>query len=130
MHIPPNQVDVTHAFEFDATLATGGPFQIYSAGLHMHTLGTRIKASAITSAGVEQCLAQIDDWNFHWQGSYGLRAPVTFNRGDKLRVECHWDNTVGNQPVVGGQPRTPADVYWGEGTTDEMCLGVFYVAPL
>jgi hypothetical protein len=29
--------------------------------------------------------------------------------------------------MVGGQPRVPADVYWGEGTGDEMCLGAFYV---
>ncbi|MEZ4399082.1 MAG: hypothetical protein R3B06_03640 [Kofleriaceae bacterium] len=130
MHIPANQADVTHSFEFDATLATGGPFLIYSAGLHMHTLGTQIRASATTAAGVEQCLLQIDHWNFHWQGSYGLRQPLVFNRGDKLKVECHWDNTIANQPVVGGQPRTPTDVYWGEGTTDEMCLGVFYVTPL
>ena len=96
----------------------------------MHGLGTSGRLEIQRENGDTECLLQIDDWNFHWQGSYGLRAPVTFNRGDKLRVECHWDNTVGNQPVVGGQPRTPADVYWGEGTTDEMCLGVFYVAPL
>ena len=96
----------------------------------MHQLGTRIKATATTAAGVEQCLAQIDDWNFHWQGTYALRAPLTCNRGDKLKVECHWDNTVANQPIVGGTPRTPTDVYWGEGTGDEMCLGVFYIAPL
>ena len=130
MHIPPNAADTMHSFEFDATLATGGPFQIYSAGLHMHQLGTRIKATATTAGGVEQCLAQIDDWNFHWQGTYALRAPLTFIRGDKLKVECHWDNTIANQPIVGGQPRTPTDVYWGEGTGDEMCLGVFYIAPL
>lgn len=130
MHIPPNQADVVHSFAFDATFATGGPFQIYSAGLHMHTLGTRINAHAITAGGVDQCLLQIDKWNFHWQGSYALRQPVTFNRGDTLKVECHFDNTAANQPVVGGVPRTPTDVYWGEGTTDEMCLGVFYIAPL
>ena len=26
-----------------------------------------------------------------------------------------------------GKRKTSVDVKWGEGTTDEMCLGVFYV---
>ena len=129
MHIPPNQADVMHAFEFDATFVTGGAFTIHSAALHMHTLGTRATASIVRAGGGSECLLQIDDWNFHWQGSYGIRTPPTFNRGDMLRVECHWDNTAANQPIVGGQPRTPTDVYWGEGTGDEMCLGAFYVTP-
>jgi hypothetical protein len=118
-----------HAFEFDATAVTGGAFDVYSAGLHMHTLGTRATASIVRAGGARECLLQIDDWNFHWQGNYGLRQPVRFNPGDKLRVECHFDNSPTNQPLVGGQPRVPADVYWGEGTGDEMCLGIFYLAP-
>lgn len=129
MHIPANQADVMHAFEFDATAVTGGAFDVYSAGLHMHTLGTRATASIVRAGGASECLLQIDDWNFHWQGNYGLRQPVRFNPGDKLRVECHFDNSPTNQPLVGGQPRVPADVYWGEGTGDEMCLGIFYLAP-
>ena len=108
------------------TVMIGGAFTIHSAGLHMHTLGTRATASIVRADGSTQCLLQIDDWNFHWQGSYGLRTPPTFNPGDKLRVECHWDNSPANQPMVGGQPRVPTDVYWGEGTGDEMCLGAFY----
>jgi hypothetical protein len=27
--------------------------------------------------------------------------------------------------VIGGKPLAPRYVLWGEGTTDEMCLGVF-----
>src|SRR5262249_53099465 len=67
-----------------------------------------------------ECLLQIDDWNFHWQGSYGFKQPKIFNPGDKLYLECHWDNSAGNQTGV------PKDTWWGEGTTDEMCLGGFY----
>lgn len=129
MHIPAGEADVMHSFEFDASLVIGGPFTIWSASLHMHTLGTRATASIVRAGGGSECLLQIDDWNFHWQGSYGLRTPPVFNQGDKLRVECHFDNSPSNQPLVGGQPRVPTDVYWGEGTNDEMCLGAFYVTP-
>ncbi|HYI00811.1 hypothetical protein [Hyalangium sp.] len=34
-----------------------------------------------------------------------------------MAVECHWDNS---QPGA-------KDVSWGEGTSDEMCLGTFYM---
>jgi hypothetical protein len=54
---------------------------------------------------------------------------VRFSPGDELRIECHWDNSPENQPIVGGQQQVPQDVGWGEGTSDEMCLGGFYVAP-
>jgi hypothetical protein len=130
MRIPAGERDVMHAYEFDTSLVTGGPFTIHSAALHMHTLGRSATASIVRADGATECLLQIDDWNFHWQGSYGLRQPPVFNRGDKLRVECHFDNSPSNQPLVGGQPRVPQDVYWGEGTTDEMCLSAFYITPL
>ena len=130
MRIPAGDADVMHAFEFDASFPVGGDFTLHSAALHMHTLGTHTTASIVRADGSTECLLQIDDWNFHWQGSYGLRQPPTFHRGDKLRVECHWDNSPSNQPMIGGQVRVPADVYWGESTTDEMCLGAFYVTRL
>lgn len=130
MKIPAGEADVMHSFEFDTTFVTGGPFTIWSAGLHMHTLGTHATASIVRADGTNECLLQIDDWNFHWQGSYALRTPPVFNPGDKLRVECHWDNSPSNQPMIGGQPKVPEDVYWGEGTGDEMCLSMFYITPL
>ena len=70
----------------------------------------------------------IDDWNFHWQGSYGFTRPEILRRGDQLSVECHWDNTQANQPIIDGTPKPPANVTWGEGTNDEMCLGFFLTA--
>ena len=47
--------------------------------------------------------------------------------GDSLRLSCTWDNSEANQPVIDGQVAAPHDVQWGEGTTDEMCLGVLYL---
>lgn len=130
MPIPAGDDDVMHSFEFDATLVNGGPFTIYAAGTHQHQLGTRNKASIIRAGGGgEQCLLQIDNWDFHWQGSYGLREPVQFQQGDQLRIECHWDNSQENQPEIGGEQGSPRDVNWGEGTQDEMCIGFFYAVP-
>ena len=86
----------------------------------MHTLGTTAKMEIQHPDAANECVLQIDDWNFHWQGSYGFVNPKTFNPGDKLYLECHWDNSAGNQSGA------PKDTFWGEGTGDEMCLGGFY----
>jgi len=128
MPIPAGETDVMHAFAFDASVLTGGSdFTIYSAALHQHNLGTRNLATIERATGGSECLLQIDDWDFHWQGSYGLRQPTTFHAGDQLRVECHWDNSAANQPIINGVAQEPQDVNWGEGTGDEMCVGFFYV---
>jgi hypothetical protein len=131
MPIPAGDEDVAHSFQFDASLVTGGPFTIHAVGTHQHQLGSRNKASILRggAGGDEECLVQIDDWNFHWQGSYGLREPTVFNPGDQLRVECHWDNSPENQPIIDGEQRPPGDVNWGEGTGDEMCIAFFYAVP-
>jgi len=129
MKIPAMQADVMHSFGYDPTgpLTSGKPFTIYSGMLHMHTLGTKALLQIERAGGEKECLLQIDNWNFHWQGSYGLKTPTTFNPGDKMYLECHWDNTPPKQPSINGEQQVPKDVFWGEGTTDEMCLGGFYL---
>jgi hypothetical protein len=77
--------------------------------------------------GTSECLVNIPNYDFEWQRSYGFKQPVVAHPGDQLRLECHWDNSPNNQIVVDGQKLPTKDVYWGEGTTDEMCLGIFYV---
>lgn len=127
MEIPANEPDVVHSFAFDPTLFTGD-LEVFSAALHMHTLGTSGTLAVTHADGAKSCLLQIDDWDFRWQGSYGFAKSEILRRGDQLSIECRWDNSAANQPLVDGVPRTPADLRWGEGTNDEMCLGFFLTA--
>lgn len=117
MSIPSGDADVKHAFAYDPTdfISGGQPFTIYTAGLHMHTLGTRAKLWIERAGGEEECLLDIPRWDFHWQGAYLLQQPKVFNPGDRIHIECHWDNSQG-----------ASEVKWGESTTDEMCLGSWY----
>jgi hypothetical protein len=124
MDIPAYGKDVVHTFSFDPTpymgyitdntIASGVPFTIYSAALHMHTRGTRARSDLVRAGGDKECMLDIEHWNFHWQGSYGFTKPKVFNPGDSMYLECHWDNP------------TAMPMNWGEGTGDEMCLGAFY----
>ena len=94
---------------------------------HMHQLGRTIHASVIRANGDIVPLVAIEDWDFHWQDVYYLQQPIDATAGDTLRVSCVHDNSPLAQPVVGGKPLPPRYVLWGEGTTDEMCLGIVLV---
>ncbi|MCA3011460.1 MAG: hypothetical protein INH41_03575 [Myxococcaceae bacterium] len=48
--------------------------------------------------------------------------------GDQLKLSCSWNNTAEFQPVMNGVRGPPRDANWGEGTGDEMCLGILYVS--
>ncbi|MGK4002464.1 c-type cytochrome [Sorangium sp. So ce1036] len=129
MAIPAFERDVVHRWAIDPTrpLTGGEPFEIHIAGFHMHTLGRSGRLAIERADGSSECVLDIPRWDFHWQGSYKLAAPKVLNPGDRLSLECRWDNTPENQPLVDGRPQVPRDVVWGEGTTDEMCLGTFYM---
>ena len=139
MLIPAGDPEVTHAFEVgadapllrqllaDADIGPDEGFVVHSSGLHMHYLGTSASLEVAREDGGEDCMLRIDDWDFDWQGGYTLAEPLRVGPRDTLRISCTFDNSAENQPVVSGEVTGPQDVLWGEGTTDEMCLGVLYV---
>lgn len=138
MKIPAFAKETTHAFEMDPTpylglvaagqIPSGEAIRIYSASLHQHTLGTRGRTEIIRADGTKECLLDIPRWNFHWQRSYPFTKPKVLRPGDKLALNCSWDNSVEAQQTIDGVKQMPREVNWGEGTFDEMCLGVFYIS--
>jgi mono/diheme cytochrome c family protein len=128
MPIPAGEASVVHEFQLDPTpymgmltdlIPAGEPFRMWSAGSHMHKLGVRADHSIEHEDGSQTCLLSIPRWDFDWQSSYSFAEPIVFQPGDQLRLECEFDNGAGD-----------ATVNWGEGTADEMCLGVYYVTAL
>jgi hypothetical protein len=99
------------------------PIRIYGVAGHMHTRGVDIRVQLNG-----QTLLHIPHWDFHWQDAYYLAHPVDASPGDTIRVSCRFDNSRRAQPVIGGKRLAPRYVVWGEGTTDEMCLGLLQVA--
>jgi hypothetical protein len=125
MPIPAGQADVVHTWELDPTLfmnlltdviPAATPFEIHSVAHHMHKLGTRGEQRIDRSDGSQTCLLQLPRWDFDWQQQYRFAEPIRFDPGDSLRLACEWNNEAGEQTVN-----------WGEGTQDEMCLGVYYI---
>lgn len=130
MHIPADDPDVMTWFEYDPSVLLNKrkPFLIYGVNHHMHELGTIGRLAIRRKDGTTECLLNITDWDFDWLGDYWFRTPVVFEPGDKLYVECHWDNTAGNQKIVNGEQQTPRDLRWG--TDEEMCAGILFTTEL
>jgi peroxiredoxin len=87
---------------------------------HMHLLGKQIKVTLRRADGSpNQVLLNIDDWDYNWQETYFLKAPLKLNAGDTLEVEAVYDNSNKNRNNPNHPPRA---VTFGEQTTNEMCF--------
>ena len=95
------------------------PTTIHAVAGHMHLLGRSVKVELNPGTARARLLLEIPRWSFHWQASYVLERPVRAEPGDVVRVTCRHDPSLRT-----GEPRY---VMWGEGTADEMCLGVLQV---
>src|SRR5205085_11150418 len=100
-----------------------GATTIYAVAGHMHVRGVDIRVE-LRTGGRWTTLLHIPRWSFHWQDVYTLKRPIHAPAGSLVRVSCRYDNSRARQPVINGQPQQPRYIVWGEGTTDEMCLGV------
>ncbi len=87
---------------------------------HMHLLGKKIKVE-LTKPGetTPNCLINVPDWNFNWQGTYLYQNPINLSAGSTVKLTCNFDNSADNPLNPNNPPKT---VRWGEETTDEMAL--------
>lgn len=114
------------------TNSSSTPWTIVSTSPHMHLLGRRLRTVKVSADGAEECVVDVPRWDFGWQQGYTFLEgeELVVMPGETLRLECTYDNSAANQPVVNGEQLTPRDVRWGEGTLDEMCLNTLvFVQP-
>jgi Copper type II ascorbate-dependent monooxygenase, C-terminal domain len=101
---------------------------VYAVAGHMHLLGRSITVELNPGTPRARTLLNVPVYNFHDQGIQVLRRPVTVRPGDTYRVTCTHDATLRRQlPELRRLP--PRYVVWGDGTSDEMCLGIVIWAP-
>ena len=91
---------------------------------HMHQLGKSFNARITKQGGEQSCGLDIPKWDFAWQQNYRVLPgqDIVLEPGDTIEIECAYDNSPANQPIVDGNQIMPETVTWGEGTLDEMCL--------
>ena len=124
MKVDAGDPDAMYWFAYDPTevITQGEAVDIHNVMLHMHEYGSIGRVAILRGNGTTDCLLNITQWDFHWMGDYYFDKPVRIEPGDKLYVECHWDNTAENQRLVNGAREQPRDLYWQ--TADEMCGAV------
>lgn len=124
MRIEAGDPDATVFFAYDPTvLATRGePLEIEHVMVHMHELGSAGRLGILHPDGSATCLLDIPDFQFHWMTTYQLANPVRLMPGDRIYLECHWDNTAANQQLVDGELQAPRTLGWG--ADEEMCAAV------
>lgn len=115
-------------YQVTATLPLLGSFPVgvHVIGVfpHMHLLGRKMHVEARMPDGSTQCLINIDDWDFNWQGMYLYKDPVALPAGSRPRAVAIYDNSSSNWRNPNSPPQA---VSWGEQTTDEMCIAFLAV---
>ncbi|MGL5817050.1 MAG: hypothetical protein ACRCYR_05785 [Phycicoccus sp.] len=90
---------------------------------HMHLLGRAITVDVDKGTPQAKRVLEVPVWDFDDQGSIPLEKPVKVGPGDTVTVTCTHDQALRDSlPAFEGQRERY--VAWGEGTTDEMCLGI------
>lgn len=103
------------------------PMTIRAAAGHMHLLGRSIRIETNPGTPRARTVLDVPVWDFDQQGAVPLKRPVSVKPGDRIRVTCTHDATLrAKLPALQGTE--PRYVTWGEGTTDEMCLGILLVS--
>jgi hypothetical protein len=97
-------------------------------GAHMHLLGRSLQIVLNPGTPSQQTLLNVPNYNFDYQRSYPLKTPVAVKPGDKIQVTCTYDPVL-RQELPALRKLPPRFVTWGDGSSDEMCLGLVQTVP-
>ncbi len=101
------------------------PTTVRAVAGHMHLLGRSIKIQVDPGTPRARTILNIPVWDFDNQAARQIK-PVALRPGETVKVTCRHVQWLRDQlPAFHGQP--DRYVVWGEGTTDEMCLGILAV---
>jgi hypothetical protein len=102
------------------------PETIRGVAGHMHLLGRSITIEVNPGTPRARTILDIPVWDFDDQGSHPVR-PIKLERGDTVKVTCTHSQELRDALPAFETQREDRYILWGEGTTDEMCLGILLV---
>jgi len=108
---PDHRVTSCYTFPRDVELMS------YTA--HMHLRGKDMKFEAVHPDGRRETLAFVPNYDFNWQTEYKLAEPVAIERGTKIIITAHFDNSPNNHY----NPDPSKVIRWGEPSYEEMMDG-------
>ena len=93
----------------------------------MHLLGTSF--TMVLNPGTPQAktVLNVPNYNFDYQKAYNLSTPIPVAAGEKLQMNCTYNPRLAQElPLLRKAPSH--FVTWGDGSTDEMCLGLVWTS--
>ncbi len=89
---------------------------------HMHLLG--VGFTMVLNPGTPQAktILNVPNYNFDYQKAYNV-APIPVSRGEQIQINCTYNPREAQElPILRKAP--PHFVTFGDGSSDEMCVGV------
>jgi hypothetical protein len=117
---------VTAGTTSTCTWPVGSTQYIWQVTPHMHLLGRSFKAVLNAGTSREQVLVDVPSYDFHYQISHVEPSPIRIQRGDTITTTCTFDPTL-RQSLPYLKTLPPRYILWADGSSDEMCLGIFGV---
>ncbi len=101
------------------------PTTVIGVAGHMHLLGRSIQIEVNPGTPEARTILDVPVWDFDNQGATPIK-PLKLDAFDQVKVTCRHVQWLRDKlPAFEGQP--DRYVVWGEGSTDEMCLGILQV---
>jgi len=94
---------------------------------HMHLLGRTFKMVLNPGTPEAKTILNVPEYDFHDQRFYNLTNPVPVTAGEPVQITCTYDPTLAQElPILRKAP--PHFVTWGDGSSDEMCIGIAWTS--
>jgi hypothetical protein len=124
--------NISNPPEGDTVTCTQGirtPGYIVRTTAHMHLLGRSMTMVVDPGTPKATSILDVKNYDFNYQRSYDLKKWVKVVPGDTVQFTCTYDPTLAQElPALRKAP--PHFVTWGDGSSDEMCLGLIQTVPL
>ncbi|MGH9017833.1 MAG: monooxygenase [Acidimicrobiales bacterium] len=96
-------------------------------GAHMHLTGVSFKMVLDPGTPQAKTILNVPAYNFDYQKAYDLKTPVPVKAGDKVEVSCTYNPKLAQElPLL--RKVAPHFITWGDGSSDEMCLGLMWTS--
>jgi hypothetical protein len=105
---PSHEVKRCYAFEQEEVLLSITP--------HMHYRGHDVTYELVRPDGTRETLLAVPRYSFNWQLVYRLKEPLRVQKGSRLIVTAHYDNSEQNP----SNPDPSQTVRWGDKSEEEM----------
>lgn len=103
-----HEVRRCYEFEKDKLLLSFTP--------HLHYRGKDITYEVIRPNGKREILLKVPKYDFNWQLVYRLKEPVLVEKGSRMIVTAHYDNSPNNK----ANPDPKSVIRWGDRSEEEM----------